>query len=85
MMDNIDTKILEAINTVSPKFFVSPIRVNEILRLDATELGNRLILLKRSGHVDIMTSEYISSQTLPNFISKVHITELGWQSLKKKK
>jgi hypothetical protein len=84
-MDDIDTKILEAINAVSPKSFVSPIRVNEILRLDVTELGNRLILLKRSGHVDIITSGYISSQTLPNFISKIHITESGRQSLKKKR
>ncbi|MDD1751751.1 MAG: hypothetical protein LUQ38_01505 [Methanotrichaceae archaeon] len=84
-MDDIDTKILEAINAVSPKSFVSPIRVNEILRLDLTDLGNRLILLKRSGHVDIITSEYISSQTLPNFISKIHITESGRQSLKKKR
>ena len=84
-MDNVDKKILEAINTVSPKSFVSPIKVNEILRLDTTELGNRLILLKRSGHVDLVTSEYISSQTLPNFISKVHITESGRQSLKKKR
>ena len=84
-MDDIDTKILEAINSVSPKSFVSPIRVNEILRLDVKELGNRLMLLKGSGHVDIITSEYISSQTLPNFISKIHITESGRQSLKKKR
>ena len=55
-MDDIDTKILEAIYTVSPKSFVSPIRVNEILRLDVKELGNRLILLKGSSHVDIITS-----------------------------
>jgi len=40
-MNDIDEKILEAINTVSPKSFVSPIRVNEILKLDLTELGNR--------------------------------------------
>ena len=56
-MDDIDKNILEAINAVSPKSFVSPIRVNEILKLDLTELGNRLILLKRSGHIDIITSE----------------------------
>jgi hypothetical protein len=29
-MDDIDTKILEAINTVSPKSFISPVKVNEI-------------------------------------------------------
>jgi RIO-like serine/threonine protein kinase len=81
-MDDIDIKILEAINKVSPKTFISPIKVNEILKLDATELGTRLKLLKKSGHVDIMTSEYPSSLTLPNSISKVFLTELGRRSLK---
>ncbi len=83
-MKNIDEKILEAINTVSPKFFVSPIKVNELLKLDATEFGDRLLLLKKSGYVDIITSDYISSRTLPNSISKVFITESGRQSLKNK-
>jgi hypothetical protein len=32
-----------------------------------------------------MTSEYPSSLTLPNSISKVYLTELGRQSLKKKR
>jgi len=84
-MDDIDRKILEAINTISPKSFISPVKVNETLRLDPTELGNRLMLLKKSGHVDIMTSEYPSSLTLPNSISKVYLTELGRQSLKEKR
>jgi len=83
-MDNTDKKILKAINAVSTKSFVSPIKVNEILRLDATEFGNRLIVLKKSGYVDIITGEYISSRTLPNSISKVLITESGLRSLKKK-
>ena len=82
-MKNIDEKILEAINTVSPKFFVSPMKVNELLKLDPTEFGDKL-LLKKSGYVDIITSDYISSQTLPNSISKVYITDLGRQILKKK-
>ncbi len=84
-MDDIDRKILEAINAISPKLFISPVKVNEILRLNATELGDRLMLLKKSGHVDIMTSEYPSSLTLPNSISKVYLTELGRQSLKDKR
>jgi RIO-like serine/threonine protein kinase len=84
-MDDIDMKILEAINTISPKSFVSPVKVNEILKLNETELGNRLKLLKKSGHVDIVTSEYPSSLTLPNSISKVYLTELGHQSLKEKR
>jgi hypothetical protein len=83
-MDNIDLKILGAINSISPKSFVSPFKVNELLKLNETELGNRLKLLKRSGHVDIMTGEYPSSLTLPNAISKVYLTDLGRQSLKEK-
>ncbi len=84
-MDDTDRKILEAINTISPKSFISPVKVNEILRHNPAELGNRLMLLKKSGHVDIMTSEYPSSLTLPNAISKVYLTELGRQSLKEKR
>jgi hypothetical protein len=52
--------------------------------MDATQLGNRLMLLKKSGYVDIMTSEYPSSLTLPNAISRVYLTDLGRQTLKKK-
>jgi hypothetical protein len=80
-VDEIDAKILAAINTVSPKMFVSPVKVNEILGLNGTELGDRLKLLRKSGHVDVMTSEYPSSLTLPNAISKVLITDLGKKSL----
>jgi hypothetical protein len=80
-VDEIDAKILAAINTVSPKMFVSPVKVNEILGLNGTELGDRLKLLRKSGHVDVMTSEYPSSLTLPNSISKVLITDLGKKSL----
>lgn len=84
-MDDIDIKILKGINKVSPKSFVSPVKVNEILKLNETELGDRLKALKKSGHLDIITSEFVSSLTLPNLISKVTLTELGRQSLKKKR
>ncbi len=80
-MDDTDMNILKAINEVSPKSFISPVKVNEILKLDSTLLGNRLMLLKNSGHVDIMTSEYPSSLTLPNAISKVYLTDLGRNTL----
>lgn len=84
-MDATDKKILKAIDKVSPKSFISPVKVNEILKMDTTQLGNRLMLLKKSGHVDIMTSEYPSSLTLPNAISRVYLTDLGRQTLKKRK
>jgi hypothetical protein len=84
-VDDIDIKILEGINALSPKSFVSPVKVNEILKLDQTELGDRIKMLKKSGYVDTITSEFVSSLTLPNFISKVILTELGRQSLKEKR
>jgi hypothetical protein len=83
-MDSTDKKILKAIHKVSPKSFVSPVKVNEVLNLDPTLFGNRLMLLKKSGHVDIMTREYPSSLTLPNAISRVNLTDLGRQVLKTK-
>jgi hypothetical protein len=82
--DATDRKILKAIDKVSSKSFISPVKVNEVLKMDATQLGNRLMLLKKSGYVDIMTSEYPSSLTLPNAISRVYLTDLGRQTLKKK-
>ena len=84
-MDETDKKILEAINSISPKSFVSPVKVNEVLELDADRFGKRLTRLKKSGHIDIIKSEYPSSLALPNGISKVYLTELGRESLKKKK
>jgi hypothetical protein len=84
-MDDIDLKILEATNTVSSKSFVSPVKVNEILNLDANQLGTRLMVLKKSGHVDIMKRDYPSSLTLPNSIAKVFLTEMGRKTLKDKK
>jgi RIO-like serine/threonine protein kinase len=77
LMDSIDVDILKAIETVSPKRSISPVKVNEVLKLDETELGKRLMQLKKSGHVDILISDYPSSLTLPNAISKVFLTELG--------
>jgi hypothetical protein len=83
-MNATDVKIIKAIHKMSPKSFISPVKVNEALKLDPTQLGDRLMLLKKSGHVDIMTSEYPSSLTLPNAISRVCLTNLGRQALKKK-
>jgi RIO-like serine/threonine protein kinase len=84
-MDATDKRILKAIDKASPKSFVSPVKVNEVRIMDTTQLGDRLMLLKESGYVDVMTSEYASSLTLPNAISRIHLTNLGRQILKKRK
>jgi hypothetical protein len=84
-MDETDRKILETINVISPKSFISPDKVNEVLNLDANKLGARLMHLKKSGQLDIMTSEYPSSLSLPNGISRVYLTDLGRDNLAKKR
>lgn len=83
--DATDRKILKTINKVSTKSFISPVKVNEVLKMDTTQLGNRLMLLKKSGYIDVMTSEYPSSLTLPNAISRVYLTDMGRQTLKTRK
>ncbi len=85
IMDNTDKRIMKAFDKVSPKSFVSPVKVNETLKLDPNLLGTRLMLLKKSGHADIMINDYPSSLTLPNSISKVYLTELGRETLKTKR
>ena len=84
-MDDLNLKILGAINSLSPMSFVGSIEVNDAVMLDKRELGDRLMLLKRSGHVDIITKDYVSSATLPNFIARVKLTDLGRNVLKKMK
>lgn len=83
-MDKKDLEILKAIETLSPKHSISPVRVNEVLKLDEVELGDRLMKLRKSGHVDILISDYPSSRSLPNAISKVFVTELGRKVLEEK-
>ena len=81
-MDTTDLDILKAIELLPPKRSISPVKVKEILKLDENELGNRLMKLRKSGHVDILISDYPSSLTLPNAISKVFVTDLGRKALK---
>ena len=82
-MDKLDLKILEAINALSPTSFVSAIEVSDRVKMDNKELGGRLMVLKALGHVEIITKEFMSSMTLPNFIAKVRITEQGRKAFKK--
>ncbi len=69
-------------NAISPMSFVSPIEVNELVKLNKMDLGDRLMLMKKSGHVDVVTRDFVSSNTLPNFIAKIKLTDLGRRALK---
>ena len=80
-MDNKDLKILKAINTLSSTSFVTAIGVNDIIKFDSKDLGDRLMVMKKSGHIDIVSREFISSTTLPNFIAKVKLTDPGRKAL----
>jgi len=84
-MDSIDRKILKAINKASPKSFISPVKVNEILKMDETEFGIRLMLLKKSGHCRHF-NQRLSFEfcRFPMPSSKVFLTELGRKVLKEK-
>jgi len=46
---NLDSKILEAINTLSPTSFVSATEVTIKSKWTKIELGDRLMVLKKSG------------------------------------
>ncbi|VVB63591.1 Uncharacterised protein [uncultured archaeon] len=81
-MDDQDLKILGAMNAISPMSFVSPIEVNDIVKLNKMDLGDRLMLMKKLGYVDIITRDFVSSNTLPNFIAKIKLTDLGRRALK---
>jgi hypothetical protein len=82
-MKKLNLKVLKAINTLSATTFVSATEVSDKVKMDRNELEDRLTAMKKSGQVDIITREFISSMTLPNFIAKVRITEQGRKDLKK--
>lgn len=84
-MNELDLRILEEINRLSSTSFVPAIKIHEKTKLDRTELGQRLVLLKKSGYVDLIRSEYVSSETLPNFIVKVKLADQGRRSLEDKR
>ena len=83
VLNDIDAKILKAIKTLSPTSFVGAIELSDKVKMDKNKLGNRIMALKRSGKVDIVTKEFVSSMTLPNFIAKFRLTESGREALKK--
>jgi len=82
-MDNIHVKILEAINSLSPKSFVSPIEVNKKVKLDEIEFADRLLSLRRLRYVTVKKDSSAPSKSLPNGICGVSITDDGLQVLQK--
>ena len=83
VLNKLDAKILKAIKALSPTSFVGAIELSDKVEMDKNELGDRIMNLKKSGEVDIVTKEFMSSITLPNFIAKVRLTEAGRAALKK--
>ena len=83
-MDNIHVKILQAINSLSPKSFVSPIEVNKKVKLDEIEFGDRLLSLRRLRYVAVKTDSGAPGKSLPNGICGVSITDDGRQVLRRR-
>jgi hypothetical protein len=83
-MDNIHVKILEAINSLSPKAFVSPIEVNEKVKLDEIEFVDRLLSLRRLRYVTVKKDCNGPDKGLPNGICGVSITDDGLQVLRRR-
>jgi hypothetical protein len=83
-MDNIHVKILQAINSLSPKSFVSPVEVNMKVKLDEIEFVDRLLSLRRLRYVTVKKDIDAPDNSLPNGICGVSITDDGRQVLRRR-
>lgn len=84
-MDNINIKILGAINSISTFSVISPLEVNKRFKLDEIELGDRLMSLRRLRYVKVERGDHAPGRSLPNGIFGVSITDDGRQYLKRGK
>jgi hypothetical protein len=84
-MDNINIKILGAINTLSSFSVVSPLEVNKKFKLNEIEFGDRLMSLKRLRYVNVERGDQSPGSSLPNGIYGVSITDDGRQYLRRGK
>ena len=82
--DNIHIKILEAINSLSTKSYVSPFEVNKRVKLDEIEFGDRLLSLRRLRYVTVKKNSVAPDKSLPNGICGVSITDDGRQVLRRR-
>jgi hypothetical protein len=83
-MDNIHLKILEAINSLSPKSFVSPVEINKKVKLDEIEFVDRLLSLRRLRYVIVKKESGSPGKSFPNGICGVSITDDGRQVLRRR-
>lgn len=83
-MDNIHVKILEAINSLSPKSYVSPIEVNKKVKLDEIEFVDRLLSLRRLRYVLVKKDGEAPGESFSNGICGVSITDDGRQVLRRR-
>ena len=83
-MDNMHVKILEAINSLSSKSFVSPIEVNEKVKLDEIEFADRLLSLRRLRYVTVKKDSGATDKSISNGICGVSITDDGRQVLRRR-
>jgi hypothetical protein len=83
--DETDMRILTAIYRLSKTSFVNPVKVNEFIGLDEIEFGDRLMFLRSSGHIEVLTGSYAPGMSLQNGIYNIRLKELGRRALMQKK
>ena len=84
-IDEIDKKILEAINDRSPTGWVFSVNVKSALRLEKKVLLDRLTRLKELGYINTQSGSYNEGHLiLKNGLNQVQLTDLGRNILRRK-
>jgi hypothetical protein len=76
-IDEIDKKILGAINDRSPTKWVNSVNVKKALRLEKIVFRDHLARLKTLGHVDTQPANYPEGHSNKNGINQIRLTDLG--------
>jgi len=82
-MDSTNIKILRKVNALSARSSVSPAEVNEMVKLNETEFGDRLLQLRRLRYLLVEKGDIKPEGGLPNGIQAISITEDGRQFLRR--
>ena len=84
-IDEIDKKILEAINDRSPTGWVFSVNVKSALRLEKKVLLDRLTRLKELGYINTQSGSYNEGHLiLKNGLNQLQLTDLGRSILRRK-
>jgi RIO-like serine/threonine protein kinase len=84
-IDEIDRKILEAINDRSPTKWVNSVNVKRALRLEKIVFRDHLTRLKILGYIDTPPVNYTEEHSNKNGIHQIRLTDIGRSLLMEKR